>query len=337
VTEETTPTAKDPGFNRRTLLARAGVAAAALGLAGCGATEGETHQVATSVNAPQLPVPPPSQAPLNCNIMSFFTPDEAKTIEAFTARLIPGSPEDPGAREACVVSYIDSKLARFPGFDRPTYFESPFAKPVPKPPAGEQAGATKDILVAKTELPRYGFQSGLTPQQTYRQGIAALDRFCEATRHAPFAALSETSQDAVIEALETANPAPPSVVRKQKDLADPRAALANAKAKHAKDLATPEQKLLSKIFKKPSAYGFFSTVQDDSNEGFLADPVYGGNRNFAGWKTVGYPGAQRAWTPYELTHGPQHRTVQGLAQMPAMQPGVPQKHAILPIRGTVKP
>jgi gluconate 2-dehydrogenase gamma chain len=25
-------------------------------------------------------------------------------------------------------------------------------------------------------------------------------------------------------------------------------------------------------------------------EGFLSDPMYGGNRNFAGWKLVGFPG-----------------------------------------------
>jgi hypothetical protein len=66
----------------------------------------------------------------------------------------------------------------------------------------------------------------------------------------------------------------------------------------------------------------------------FADPIYGGNRDFAGWRLLRYPGAQRAWTPRELTHGPNHRTIQGLAQMPPMNPGVPQSHVILPIEGT---
>ena len=33
---------------------------------------------------------------------------------------------------------------------------------------------------------------------------------------------------------------------------------------------------------------------NDTNEGMFADPIYGGNRDFAGWKLIGYPGAQRA-------------------------------------------
>jgi len=43
---------------------------------------------------------------------------------------------------------------------------------------------------------------------------------------------------------------------------------------------------------------------------------------------------QRAYTAYELEHGPQHKRVQGLRDMPAMNPGVPQPNAILPLAGT---
>lgn len=28
----------------------------------------------------------------------------------------------------------------------------------------------------------------------------------------------------------------------------------------------------------------------NTQEGFLADPMYGGNRGFAGWKLIGFPG-----------------------------------------------
>jgi gluconate 2-dehydrogenase gamma chain len=34
---------------------------------------------------------------------------------------------------------------------------------------------------------------------------------------------------------------------------------------------------------------FFATVRAHTLLGFLADPKYGGNRDFAGWKLVGYP------------------------------------------------
>jgi len=43
--------------------------------------------------------------------LTFFFLDEADTIEALAARIIPGSAEDPGAREAGVVYYIDRALS----------------------------------------------------------------------------------------------------------------------------------------------------------------------------------------------------------------------------------
>ena len=84
----------------------------------------------------------------------------------------------------------------------------------------------------------------------------------------------------------------------------------------------------------PEAKGFFKMVLEDTYEGMFSDPEYGGNRDYAGWKLVGYPGAQRAYTAHELRNGPQHKRVQGLRDMPPMNPGVPQDHVILPIAGT---
>jgi gluconate 2-dehydrogenase gamma chain len=331
-TEEGAGTTGSRKFSRRLLIQRATVVAATAGLAGCGASE-RPQEVSGDVDARSLRVPPPTQAPMNCRVYSFFTPDEAATVDAFTARLIPGDAADPGAREACVVGYIDAKLAKYPGYATPTYARGPFAKPVPEaPPDGSPT--REQILVSKDQLPLYGFQSKATAQESYRKGIASLDDFSRRRYGGRFVALSEDDQDAVLKALETANPSAPSVATKQADLANPVAALKAAKAKHERELQTPEQKLLAKLFTSPSAYGFFSMLQSDAHEGFLADPIYGGNRDFAGWKLVGYPGAQRAWTPYELTHGPRARTIQGLQQMPAMNPGVPQDHVVLPIHGT---
>jgi hypothetical protein len=112
-------------FTRRRLLVVAGGSAAAAGLVtlpGCGGADDEaTGQPSledANVDAPQLRSEPyiPSQLPLNCTVLSFFTADEARDVEAFTARLIPGSPADPGAREACVTNYIDRKLAEHKSF-----------------------------------------------------------------------------------------------------------------------------------------------------------------------------------------------------------------------------
>jgi gluconate 2-dehydrogenase gamma chain len=43
----------------------------------------------------------------------FFNEEEAQTVEAVAARIIPGDATDPGAREAGVVTYIDRSLAGF--------------------------------------------------------------------------------------------------------------------------------------------------------------------------------------------------------------------------------
>ena len=36
---------------------------------------------------------------------------------------------------------------------------------------------------------------------------------------------------------------------------------------------------------------FWSTLYQTVQEGMFADPIYGGNRNKAGWKMLGFPGA----------------------------------------------
>jgi gluconate 2-dehydrogenase gamma chain len=229
-----------------------------------------------------------------CGVYNFFSKAEARTVEAFAMRLIPGDEHDPGAREACVVTYIDHKLARFATFATPTYFHAPFAKPTAAHP-GPQAGATETILVHDKNLPLYGFQSNLTPQAAYRKGIVELDDHSRSKYGKPFADLADEAQDEIVGALE-------------------------------KDAVAS--------FTAPGGKDFFTMVQEDVVEGMFADPLYGGNRGYAGWKLVGYPGAQRAYTPAELQHGPNRRRIQGLREMAPMHPGQPQPHVVLPISGT---
>ena len=45
---------------------------------------------------------------------------------------------------------------------------------------------------------------------------------------------------------------------------------------------------------------FFNTLRTHTMEGMFADPVYGGNKDFAGWRLVGFPGAQPIFTPEDL-------------------------------------
>jgi gluconate 2-dehydrogenase gamma chain len=95
-----------------------------------------------------------------------------------------------------------------------------------------------------------GYQLRYTPAQIYRQAIAGVDRHCRARYGQPFARLDADRQDQVLHALEDG----------KVDLGD----------------------LPSKTF--------FDLLWQNTQEGFLADPVYGGNRDFAGWKLIGFPG-----------------------------------------------
>jgi gluconate 2-dehydrogenase gamma chain len=98
-------------------------------------------------------------------------------------------------------------------------------------------------------------------QDFYRRGLAALNGYCRATYDAPFVQLDSAKQDAVITALE------------------------GGKASG---------------FTWPSAQAFFNSVRMHTMEGMFADPIYGGNKDFAGWILVGFPGAQPLFSPADM-------------------------------------
>ena len=98
-------------------------------------------------------------------------------------------------------------------------------------------------------------------QDFYRRGLAQLDAYCRKTYHEPFVRLEPARQDEVIGALEAGN-------------------------------ATE--------FTWPTAQEFFNTVRTHTMEGMFADPIYGGNKDFAGWRLVGFPGAQPIYTATDM-------------------------------------
>ena len=117
--------------------------------------------------------------------------------------------------------------------------------------------------------PSQGPQSPIVPKERYRISLAALHDYCRAAfAGQSFATLDTAQQDQVLSGLE-------------------------------KD----EIKLSDGSGKE-----FFETILENTMEGFFADPVYGGNRDMAGWKLIGFPGARydyRDWIerynePYPL-------------------------------------
>src|ERR1700726_3549757 len=98
-------------------------------------------------------------------------------------------------------------------------------------------------------------------QDFYRRGLAQLEAFCQQAHQASFARLDAARQDAVIAALEDGKAAG---------------------------------------FSYPTAQAFFNTLRTHTMEGMFADPVYGGNKDFAGWRLVGFPGAQPLFTTADM-------------------------------------
>ena len=104
----------------------------------------------------------------------------------------------------------------------------------------------------KQGTPSQGYQLPLTPAQLYRAGIEATNAHCRKTYGKAFDALDETQREAVLVGLST--------------------------AKITFDSGLPVRV-------------FWSTLYQTVMEGMFSDPIYGGNRNKAGWKLIGFPGA----------------------------------------------
>jgi gluconate 2-dehydrogenase gamma chain len=98
--------------------------------------------------------------------------------------------------------------------------------------------------------PELGYQLPLNPREFFRAGIAAANDWSRKTYGKDFDRLADADREAALKAMEA------------------------GKAE----------------FSGFSSRMFFNALLDLSMEGFFADPIYGGNRDMAAWKMVGYPG-----------------------------------------------
>jgi gluconate 2-dehydrogenase gamma chain len=98
--------------------------------------------------------------------------------------------------------------------------------------------------------PELGYQLSLNPREFFRAGIESANAWTRKTYGKDFDRLSETDREAALKAME-ADKAP---------------------------------------FPGFSSRMFFDALLQITMEGFFSDPIYGGNRDMAGWKMVGYPG-----------------------------------------------
>jgi len=101
--------------------------------------------------------------------------------------------------------------------------------------------------------PEFGYQGKLPPRDVYRVAIAALELHCKTNfLGKTFAQLALAEQDKLLKALES------SALQ------------------------------LDGI----SGSTFFSFLLQNTKEGYLSDPIHGGNKNAGSWKMIGFPGAR---------------------------------------------
>ncbi|MDO5627396.1 MAG: gluconate 2-dehydrogenase subunit 3 family protein [Mobilicoccus sp.] len=264
-----------PGLGRRRFLGLSGLGVVGVGLAtACTRQDGAApvHEGST----PDHPVTPPAR-----DALRVLNPDQARTLDAMVARIIPGTAEEPGAREAAVIYYIDHLLESHSGHPSPAYMQGPFARTYEgdTPPADTDDNV---VWIKADELSRYGRQSPFVPLQMYQMGLPRLDVLSEARFGSDFADASEDDQDALLEALEDAE---------DDDVTD--------------------------VFDDLSADDFFDLVREHTLQGFLADPAYGGNRDLVGWRHIGFPGARRSFAPADFVDENYDVTPQSLLDLPS--------------------
>lgn len=103
----------------------------------------------------------------------------------------------------------------------------------------------------KQGAPSQGYQLPLTPAQLYRAGIAATNAHCRKVYGKPFDRIEEAQREEVLLGL-------------------------------SKSTITFENGLPVRVF--------WGTLYQTVIEGMFSDPIYGGNRNKAGWALIGFPG-----------------------------------------------
>jgi gluconate 2-dehydrogenase gamma chain len=106
--------------------------------------------------------------------------------------------------------------------------------------------------------PTLGYQLQYAPREIYRVGIAEANKSSLGSGGKTFADLTPDKQDGFLEQMER-----------------------------------------GKIsFEKIPAASFFAQLLENTHEGYLADPMYGGNRDMAAWKWIGFPGARADFTDW---------------------------------------
>lgn len=201
----------------------------------------------------------------------FFDDAEWQLLEAATARIIP-TDDDPGAREANVVRFIDRYLSGT-GYIYASADGTGFLRL-----EGKEAEAWQTRVAAL--------------QRRYREGVRALDQLSRDMFGTSFTELDPERQDDVLVAL-SGWPKPDNV--------DITPMVEGVGARPGAGGAPPSNQPIP-----DDELDFFPMLVLHTRQGFYSDPVYGGNQDHIGWDIIGFPGPKSL----ALTQTGQYSTVE---------------------------
>jgi gluconate 2-dehydrogenase gamma chain len=115
--------------------------------------------------------------------------------------------------------------------------------------------------------PTLGYQLPYTPQEIYQRGIKIVDSWCQQQHQKRFGELDAAQQDAALKALQA----------------------------NEIDFAQFGESALK-------GSQFFGEMLSDSKNGYLSDPIYGGNKGMKAWIAIGFPGARASFLEWVTQH-----------------------------------
>lgn len=113
--------------------------------------------------------------------------------------------------------------------------------------------------------PEQGYQMRFSPAQLYRAAIKAINSYTSAQfKGASFAQLGGSDKDKVLKGLEAGS---------------------------------------VKLDGGVNARTFFAMLLQNTKGGYFSDPIYGGNKDMAAWRMIGFPGAHYDYSEWVERHG----------------------------------
>ncbi len=181
----------------------------------------------------------------------YFDAHQRATVEAAMARIIP-TDQTPGAREAGAIDFLERYLS---GIDY--IYAKPDGSGFERLEGKQAAAWLRRVEAARAK---------------YATGVQELDRLATEAFGRSFVDLDEAQQDEVLGGLER-------TAHGEDDTGGTAEIAYSLPAEPALQQTNAEDEL-----------NFFPLLVTHTRQGFLSDPIYGGNRGQVGWRAIGFPG-----------------------------------------------